>query len=163
MACLDVEQVWEVHRKPGLGDAFDEAVREPVGAQALERAHTVTPPVGQRHAAAADQVEPGTPAVVRAHLETRCEDQAVEFVRHSVDDHAGLGDALHSATAGVDQCDVVAVERLQILVVKARTLAEIAIPGFERLGGGAIGDDLIDPGPDLVHLGEVGQFDVVSR
>ena len=157
---LHVEQVREVHREARLGDAFDEAVREAVGAQALEGADTVAPLLGQRHAVAADQLEPGATAVVGAHLETGCEDQAVEFVVHPVDDDAGLGDALHPATAGVDQCDVVSVERLQIFVVEARSFAEVAIPGFERLGGGAVGHDRVDSGPDLLHLGEVREFDV---
>ena len=162
VAGLHVKQIRKVHREPRLGDAFDETVRETVGAQALERAHTVAPLLGQRHAVAADQLEPGAAAVVGAHLETRCEDQAVELVVHSVDDDAGLGDALHPAAAGVDQRDVVAVERLQILVVKARPLAEVAVPGFERLGGGGIGHDLVDPRPDFLHLGEVGEFDVAG-
>ena len=157
MAGLHVQQIREVHREPGLGDAFDKAVRETVGAQALEGAHAVAPALGQCDAVAADQLEAGAAAVVGAHLETRREDQTVELVGHPVDDDAGLGDALHAAAAGVDQRDVVPVERLQIFVVEAGPLAEIAVPGFERLGGGAIGHDLVDPRPDLLHLGEVRQ------
>lgn len=40
--------------------------------------------------------------------------------------------------------------------------AEVAVPRFERLGGGGVGDDRVDPRPDLVHLGEVGQLDVAA-
>ena len=163
VACLHVEQIGEVHRQPGLGDAFDEAVRETVGAQTLKRAHAVVPPLGERHAVAADQLESGAAAVVGAHLETRCEDQAVELVGHPVDHHTGFGDALHPEAPGVDQGHVVAVERLQVLVVEAGPLAEVAVPGFERLCGGAVGDDVGDAGPDLLHLGEVRQFRCRAR
>src|SRR5580693_9282611 len=103
MACLHVKQIRKIHRQPRLGDALDEAIRESVGAQSLERANTVTPLFCQRHAVAADQLESGPAAVVGAHLETRCEDEAVELVGHSLDDDAGLGDALHSATTGINQ------------------------------------------------------------
>ena len=111
---------------------------------------------------APDQLESGATAVVGAHLEARREDEAVELVGHVVDDNARLGDAVHSAAAGVDQRDVVAVERLQILVVEAGALAEVAIPGLERRRGGAIGDDLIDSCPDLFHLGEIRELDVAG-
>src|SRR6202012_3454461 len=136
MSGLHIKQIWKVHRQAGLRDALDEAVRKAVGAQALERPHSVPPALGERPAAAADQLEARAAAIIGAHLETRCEDEAVELVGLSVGDDARLGDALDAAPAGVDQGDIVAVERLQILVMEARPLTEVAVPGFERLGGG---------------------------
>ena len=78
----------------------------------------------------ADQLEPGPTAVVRAHLEARCEDQAVQLVLHAVDDDAGLGDPFHPVTVGVDEGHVVAVEGLQVLVVEAGSLAELPYQGL---------------------------------
>ena len=43
VAGLGVEEVREVHGEAGLGDAFDEAVREAVDVQAVQRADAVAP------------------------------------------------------------------------------------------------------------------------
>src|SRR5260370_34986931 len=48
------------------------------------------------------------------------------------------------------------VVRLQVLVVEARALAELAVPGLELARGFHVGDDGIGAGADLLHLLEVG-------
>ena len=40
----------------------------------------------------------------------------------------------------------------QVLVVEARPLAELAVPGLQRLGGGRVLDDRVDARADLLHL-----------
>ena len=42
--------------------------------------------------------------------------------------------------------------------MEAGPLAELAVPGLERLGGGRVLDDVVDPRSDLVHLLEVGEL-----
>ena len=105
-----------------------------------------------------DDLEAGPPRVVGADLETGCEDQTVDVVLRTVDNNAVAGDALDALALGVDECHVVPVERLQIVVVEAGALAEVAVPGFERFGRRGIVHDRIDAGPNLLHLGEVGHF-----
>ena len=116
------------------------------------------PLLGQGQAVAADDLEAGALRVTGADLEAGGENQTVQRVFDAVDDHAVHGDLLDSPAVGVDEGDVGTVERLQVLVVEAGPLAEVAVPRLERLGGGRIGHDRIDARPDLFHLGEVGQF-----
>ena len=81
------------------------------------------------------------------------------WILDAVRDDAGLGDPLDALTvAGVDQLDVRPVEGRQIVVVEGRPLAELAIPGLQRLGGGRIGDGFVDARADAVHLLKVGDF-----
>src|SRR6202011_2786195 len=54
--------------------------------------------------------------------------------------------------------DVGAVERVEIRVVEAGTLAELPVPGLEGLSRATVHDDLVDPRPDLLHLLEVGEL-----
>ena len=68
------------------------------------------------------------------------------------DDDAGRVDALDAPSVGVDQVDVRPVVRVEVLVVEARPLAELAVPRLERVGGARVADDGVDSGPDLVHL-----------
>ena len=82
-----------------------------------------------------DRVEAGPPGVLRADLEARCVDQAVEFVVLAVGPHAGLVDALHPLAIGVDQVGARLVVGVEVLVVEAGPLAQLAVPGLERLGG----------------------------
>ena len=155
---LHVEEIREVHGEPGLRDGQDEAVRETVDGEAVKSPHTVSPLVGERHRVSPDDLEAGSPRVLGADLETGCEDQTVDAVLDAVDDHTVAGDPPDALALRVDEGDVVAVERLQILVVEARSLTEVAVPGFERFGSGGIGDNRIDAGPDVLHLREVGHF-----
>ena len=72
-------------------------------------------------------------------------DDVADLQRHpAVHDDAVRGQLLHAFAVGVDERDVVAVERLEVLVVEARPLAELAIPGLERLGGRHVAHDLVD-------------------
>ena len=155
---LNIEQVGEVHGETRLGDAQDEAVREAIDGEAVQRANPVAPLLGQRQPVATDDFETGTPRVFRADLESGREDQAVDAVFGAVHHDAVGSDPLDALALGVDEGDVVAVERLEILVVEARSLAEVAVPRLERLGGGGVGHDRVDSGADLLHLGEVGQI-----
>ena len=122
-------------------------VRTPVG-----------PLVGEGQPVAADDLEAGALRVAGADLESGRENQTVQRVFDAVDHDAVSGDLLDAEAVGVDQADVVAVERLQVFVVKARPLAVVPVPRFERLGGGRVSDDGFDARPDLFHLGEVGHF-----
>ena len=69
---------------------------------------------------------------------------------------AQANDALDALTVGIDQMRAWRVEGLQIGVMKARPLAELAIPGFQLRRRLAVADDRIDPGADFLHLFEVG-------
>ncbi len=99
-----------------------------------------------------DGVEAGPSFERRADLEARRVDQAVEFVVLAAHPHPGLVDALDALAVGVDQMDVRVVVRLQVLVVEAGPLAQLAVPGLERLGDVRVGDDLVDAPTDLLHL-----------
>ena len=96
-----------------------------------QRSESVTPP-------RPTVVEAGAARVVGADLEARREDQAVELVVHAAGPHAGLVDALDALAVGVDEVRARLVVRLQVLVVEARPLAELAVPGLQRLGGRGI-------------------------
>ena len=52
---------------------------------------------------------------------------------------------------------------LQVLVVEARPLAELAVPRLQRLGGRRVLDDGVDAGPDLVHLLVVAVLEGLRR
>ena len=80
-------------------------------------------------------LEAGAAGVLGADLEARGEDQAVELVVLAVGPHAGLVDALDALAVGVDQVRVRLVVGVEVLVVEARPLAQLAVPRLERLGG----------------------------
>ena len=61
-------------------------------------------------------------------------------------DDAGLGDALDALAVGVHQVGVRLVVGVEVLVVEARALAQLAVPGLELLGRVPIVDDGVDPG-----------------
>jgi hypothetical protein len=48
------------------------------------------------------------------------------------------------------------VEGVEVLVVEARPLAELAVPRLERLGGLRVVDELVDPRADLVIFSKSG-------
>src|SRR5207245_517443 len=100
--------------------------------------------------------EAGAPLVFGADLESRGVDDAVERVFLACDDDAVLGDALNTFAVGIDQIRARRVEGLQIGVVEARPLAELAIPGFQFRRSFAVADDRIDPSTDFLHLLEIG-------
>ena len=63
-------------------------------------------------------------------LEASAIDDGVDLVLLSVDDRAPLGDPLDAGRA-VDEGDVVAVVRVEVLVVEAGSLAQVAVIRFE--------------------------------
>ena len=67
-----------------------------------------------------------------------------------------FGDPLDALAIGVDQPGARLVVRLQVLVVEARPLAQLPVPGLERLRGLRILDDRVDARTDLVHLLVIG-------
>ena len=89
--------------------------------------------------------------------------EAVELVVHAADPDAGLVDALDALAVGVDQVGAGLVVGLEVLVVEARALAQLAVPGLERLGRLRVGDDGVDPGPDLGHLLVVAVLERLAR
>ena len=102
---------------------------------AVQRRDAVRPLLGQRQAVAAVQLVAGAARVVGADLEAGGVDQAVELVLDAVRDDAVLGDALDALAVRVDERDVRAVEGVEVLVVEAGPLAELAVVGLQRLGG----------------------------
>ena len=105
------------------------------------------------------ELEAGATRVVGADLEAAGVDQAVQLVLVTVHHDALLRDALHALPLGVDERDVRAVEGLEVLVVEAGTLAELAVVGLEGLRGLGILDDGVHPRADLLHLLEVRDLD----
>ena len=67
------------------------------------------------------------------------------------------------SAVGVDERDVRAVERVEVLVVEARPLAELAVVRLQRLGRVRVVDDRVDAGADLLHLLEVGELDRLGQ
>src|SRR3546814_19930143 len=71
-----------------------------------------------------------------------------------------LRDPLDAARpADVHQRHVGPGESRQIVVVEARPLAELGIPGLQRVRRFGILHELIAPCPDFAHLFEVGIFE----
>ena len=71
-----------------------------------------------------------------------------------------VGDPLDALAVGVDEVDRRQVERVEVLVVEAGPLAQLPVPGLQLGGGVRVGDDRVDPRPDLAHLLEVGVLEV---
>ena len=91
------------------------------------------------------------------HLEAGRVDQQVELVLVALEDRAlrvDLGDAL---AVGVDQVDVRAVERRQVVVVEARPLAHEHVPRLQRVGRRLVFDDLVDAAVDPHHVVDVAR------
>ena len=89
----------------------------------VQGAHALAPGRGELESVAAAHVEAGAARVVRADLEPRGVDDAVNLVLGARDDEALLRDALDALPVGVDQQATGMVEGLEVLVVKARPLA----------------------------------------
>src|SRR5690606_24769288 len=111
---------------------------------AVERPRPVRPVLAEGLAAAADEVVAGAPRVRRPDLEARRVDQAIDLPFDPFGDDAPLRDPLDALSLRVDERDVRAVEALQILVVEAGPLAELAVPRLQRFGGLPVGDERVD-------------------
>ncbi|MEZ4333183.1 MAG: hypothetical protein R3F35_15590 [Myxococcota bacterium] len=134
-----------------LGNAREEAVEGPDARR---------PAVRQRGAPAPDDLAIRAACVVRSDLEARHEDEAIDRMLAAGDDDGLLRDRVDAAAVGIDQRHVRSIEGLEVGVVEARSLAELAIPGLERLGRLRIAHDPIDARPDRLHLAEVGELDL---
>ena len=164
---LFVEHVREVHGEARLCEAEDEAVREVSTVHPVEGRRAVVPLLGERQPVATVELVSRSPGVVGSDLETGGVDQTVDLELlleqvavgvALVDDDARRCDALDAATLGVDEMHVRAVERVEVLVVETRPLAELAVVRLERLRRRRVGDDRFHSGTDLLHLLEVGEF-----
>src|ERR1700759_1922244 len=125
-----------------------------VGIPSAQDPDSVPPP--RPPPAAAGHLEAGPPGVRGTDLEAGAVDDAVQLVLPAGRDHAGLGDPLDPLAVRVDQVGVRVVEGLQVLVVEARPLAQLAVPGLELARDGRIPHDGVGSGADLLHLLEVG-------
>ena len=142
LRCLDQQHIGKAARKnavQSLGAAFEFLCqRQPVAAR-------------DGHADAA--------RIVSADLEARRIDQAVELVFFARDHDAILGDALDALAGRVDQVNILPVEGLQILIVEARPLAELVVPGFQRIRRRLVLDDFVHARAYPLHLLIVGELD----
>src|SRR3712207_6014586 len=121
----------------------EERVREAVHVGPVHRAHAVDPALRQLHAAASGDVVAGPPRVVGADLEAGRVDDAVDLVRPAARHHGRLGYALDALAVGVDEVRAGLVEGLQVLVVEARPLAQLAVPRLEVGGRLRVLDDRV--------------------
>ncbi len=135
-----------------LARAHHEEVGEVADVDAVQAAHAVGPVLRQGEVVASDHVEPPASGVLGAHLEAGGEDEAVEVVVLAGRHDTGLVDALDALSPGVDQVAAGLVVGVEVLVVEAGALAQLAVPGLERLGRGGVAHDGLDPRPDLGHL-----------
>ena len=94
---LLVEHVGEVRREAALGEAHEEAVREAVALEAVERLQFVGPLLRKRDPVATDDLVAGRGACSRANFEAGGEDEAIDLVLGVVDDDRVLGDTLDAA------------------------------------------------------------------
>ena len=102
-------------------------------------------------------IEAGAALVFGADLEAGGVDDAVELVFLARDHDAVLGDPLDALAVGIDQMRARRVERLQIGVMEARPLAELAIPGLELLPAVSRSPTMASTRrADFLHLLEVG-------
>src|SRR5271154_4435031 len=155
---LLLEHVWKVRGQGILRDSHVEAVREANAAEAVQRFQAAGPVLGQRFAAAAEDLEARAPRIGRAHFESGREDDAVRLVLDAVEHQPFFCELIDAAAHRVDQRDVRPVERRQIVVIESRALAELAVPWLQRVGGPLVLDELVDARANLVHLFEVGNF-----
>ncbi len=156
-ACL-VEEVRVVHGEPALGVAEEEHVRKAVNVHAVEGPHGIGPVRRKAVSPRSDYLVPGPAGVAGADFEAGGEDKAVELIFLITDDEPRTGDPFHPAAVGVHQDHVGAVEGLEVLVMEARALAELPVPGLECIRSVAVVDDRIDASTDLFHLLEVGRL-----
>ena len=88
-----------------LAELDQEGVREAVHVDAVHAAHAVGPVVREPCAVAAGQVEAEPADRLRADLEARGVDDAVDWVLNARHDHAAGRDPLDALAVGVDEMD----------------------------------------------------------
>ena len=72
--------------------------------------------------------------------------------------HSGGINTVNALPVGIDKRHRWTVVGLQVFVVKARSLAQLPVPRLQRFCGRRVGDDRINPCPNLFHLFVVGLF-----
>ena len=167
VARLLVEQVHGV-RCAGrvLVTPQEQEIGEPVGRDAVEGANAILPMQAERHAVTSDWIEAGQAGVGNPGLEAGGEDDAIDLVFLVADDNTEFGEFLDAAPLGIDELDIGRVERFEVIVMEAGTLAQPAIVGLQCLGGRRVLDDLLDPGADSIHhpvVGELGDTALLVR
>src|SRR5262249_482468 len=116
------------------------------------------PRLREAQAVAARDVEARAAGEAGADLEARGVDDAVDVVFLAGDDETLLGDALDTLAVGVDQRGARVVERVEVFVMEARALGELAVPGLQLLAGALVVDDGRGAVADFLHLFEIGIF-----
>src|SRR5215475_13686925 len=143
-----------------MAELNEEHVREAAYVDAVQGAHSRGPELRQPDAVLPSEVETVPSRGRRADLEARGVDDAVDRVLGTGRYDTALTDPLDALAVGVDETDRRQVESVEVLVVEARALAELAVPRLELLCGAGVLDDRVDPGTDLAHLLEVRVLEV---
>ena len=141
-----------------LRELHQEQVGETGAVQTMQRPHAVAPRRGELLAALANRIETGAFFGGGADFEPGGVDDAVHFIVLAVHPQAGFVDSLDTLAIGVNQGDAGPVEGLQILIMEAGPLAQLAIPGLQRLAGLAVFHHRHRAGADLLHLVMIGHF-----
>ena len=130
LAGLLVEHVCRVGCDASLGETQNEAIGEIVSGEAVVSAQSIGPLFAQAGAVFANQIIAGLAGVAGADLEAGGEDQAIHLVFHPLDYDAFFGDFVDALTLGIDQRYAGPIVGLQVFIVEAGALAELAIIGF---------------------------------
>src|SRR3954452_5148764 len=134
-----------------------EAVGKAVAIVAVQGPWAVGPVRRQGTVITTIDLEAGAARVGGADLEAGGKDDAVDIVFNIVEYQPRLGDAIDAAPFGVNKSHVWPVEGWQILVIEGRPLAELAVPGLQRLCRGRVLDGGVHPRAGLGHLLEASK------
>ena len=148
MLGLLIDHVREVHGEATLGNAHHEAVGEAVDVHPVERRDAVAPFLDSVMPFRPTRFEACSARVVGPDLEARRVDETIQLVLLASDHGALLCHPLDTRALRIDERDVGAIEGLEVLVVEARPLAELAVVGLEGFRGRPVFDDgvLLAPG-----------------
>ena len=153
-------EVREVVGGDGLlaGRRHDEHVGEAVRGHAVEAEDAVLPLLFHRDATASDDRVPGPPGngVSSASKPVASTMQSTGYSSPLATTPCGV---TCDPSRAVDQRDLRVVERHEVLVVEARSLAAVAVEGLEHLRGGRVADERLDARPVLLHDVEVVGLD----
>ena len=99
-----------------------------------------------------------TTRVISSHFKTSCIYKAIKFVFNTVSHNALRCDSLNAKTTSINQRHVWSVEGWQVVVMEARTLAELAIPRLQRFRCCRIFHNFINTCAHLIHFFKVCIF-----
>ena len=99
----------------------------------VQCSHSISPVFGERNTFLPLKVKPSALSMRGAYLKSRCEDQAIERVMLAVDDHSIWCHCFNTPPICVDQSCAWFVERIEIIIMKARPFTQLPIPRFEFL------------------------------